>query len=105
MSKYLGDAVLRDKHMHTGWLYWNHIRNPFYTYSYASGLLISKYLQNLVSKNKKNINYVKDFFKAGDSKSPKEIFMNIGIDISKKEFWESSISTIEEKLRYLEKQF
>ena len=105
MSKYLGSAVLKDKHMNTGWLYWSHIRNPFYTYSYATGLLISKYLQNIVRENKENIRYVKDFFKAGDSKSPKEIFEDIGIDISQKEFWESGILTIEDKLKYLEEQF
>ena len=105
MSKYLGSAVLKDKHMNAGWLYWSHIRNPFYTYSYATGLLISKYLQNIVRENKQNIKYVKDFFKAGDSKSPKEIFKDIGIDISQKEFWESGILTVEDKLKYLEKQF
>ena len=105
MSKYLGNAVLKDKHMNTGWLYWSHIRNPFYTYSYATGLLISKYLQNIVRENKQNIKYVKDFFKAGDSKSPKEIFKDIGIDISQKEFWEKGILTIEDKLKYLEEQF
>ena len=77
MSKYLGSAVLKDKHMNTGWLYWSHIRNPFYTY-FITGLLISKYLQNIVREDKQNIRYVKDFFKAGDSKSPKEIFEGIG---------------------------
>lgn len=104
MSKYLGDSVLKDKHMELGWIYWSHIRSFFYTYTYASGLLISKYLQNLVKEDRKNIEYVKNFFKAGDSKSPKEIFLDMGIDISKKEFWKKGLKSIEEKLSYLEKE-
>ena len=104
MSKYLGDSVLKDKHMKLGWIYWSHIRSFFYTYSYASGLLISKYLQNLVKEDAKNIEYVKDFFKAGNSKSPKEIFLDMGIDISKKDFWMKGILEIEKKLEYLEKE-
>ena len=104
MSKYLGESVLEDKHMQLGWIYWSHIRSFFYTYSYASGLLISKYLQNLVKEDTQNIKYVKEFFKAGDSKSPKEIFLDMGMDISKKEFWETGLKEIEEKLSYLEKK-
>ena len=104
MSQYLGESVLKDKHMQLGWIYWSHIRSFFYTYSYASGLLISKYLQNLVKEDTQNIKYVKEFFKAGDSKSPKEIFLDMGMDISKKEFWETGLKEIEEKLSYLEKK-
>ncbi len=104
MSKYLGESVLKDKHMQLGWIYWSHIRSFFYTYSYASGLLISKYLQNLVKEDTQNIKYVKEFFKAGDSKSPKEIFLDMGMDISKKEFWETGLKEVEEKLSYLEKK-
>lgn len=102
MSKYLGESVLEDKHMKLGWIYWSHVRSFFYTYSYASGLLISKHLQELIKENPKNIKLVKEFFKAGDSKSPKDIFLNMGIDISKKEFWEKGLKSIEEKLIYLE---
>lgn len=104
MSKYLGKSVLKDKHMQAGWLYWSHIRSFFYTYSYSSGLLISKNLQYLVKEDRKNIELVKNFFKAGDSKSPKDIFLNIGIDISKRDFWEKGIAEIEKKLIYLEKE-
>ena len=104
MSKYLGESVLKDKHMQLGWIYWSHIRSFFYTYSYASGLLISKYLQNLVKEDTQNIKYVKEFFKAGDSKSPKEIFLDMRMDISKKEFWEIGLKEVEEKLSYLEKK-
>lgn len=103
MYKYLGDYVDRDEHMKLGWIYWSHIRTFFYTYSYASGLLISKYLQKKVRENTKNIEYIKTFFKAGDSKSPKDIFFDMGIDISKKDFWLEGIQSINENLSLLEK--
>jgi len=103
MNRYLGDYVDKDKHMKLGWIYWNHIRMFFYTYSYASGLLISKYLQNKVRKNPLDIKYVKTLFKEGDSKSPKDIFLDMGIDISKKEFWIEGIQSINQKLDLLEK--
>jgi len=102
MNKYLGDSVSIDKHMELGWLYWSHIRSFFYTYSYASGLLISKYLQNIVREDKRNINMVKEFLKAGNSKSPKDIFKDLNVDITKKEFWIRSLDESRKQLEELE---
>lgn len=78
------------------WVSWTHIRSFFYVYSYASGLLISKSLQKSVKDNPDFINKVKDFLSAGTSQSPKDIFNNLGIDITKKEFWNNGLDEIEE---------
>lgn len=78
------------------WVIWTHIRSFFYVYSYASGLLISKSLQNSVKNNPEFINKVKEFLSAGTSQSPKNIFMNLGIDITEKEFWNNGLSEIED---------
>jgi oligoendopeptidase F len=43
----------------------------FYVYSYASGLLISKSLQNAVKRDPRFVNKVKEFLSAGLSESPK----------------------------------
>lgn len=102
MKTYLGDTVIHDEHMELGWVYWSHIRNFFYVYSYASGLLISKYLQSMVRKNPKDISKVKEFLCAGESMSPKDIFLSIGLDISKKEFWQEGINEIRSLLEELE---
>lgn len=98
MNRYCGEYVEIDEHMAHGWLYWSHIRTFFYVYSYASGLLISKSLQALVREDPKNIEKVKAFFKAGTSKSPKDIFLDMNIDISKKVFWENGINEIRKQL-------
>jgi oligoendopeptidase F len=101
MSEYLGDTVEDDKYMELGWIYWSHIRRFFYVYSYASGLLISKYLQSIVREDPENIELVKEFFKSGNSKSPKEIFSKMGIDISDREFWIRGLDEIRRNLKTL----
>ncbi|MBM3232927.1 M3 family oligoendopeptidase [Candidatus Pacearchaeota archaeon] len=84
MTSYLGENASGCENW---WVYWRHIRTYFYNYSYASGLLISKSLQNEVKKDPKYIEKVKEFLRAGTSASPKEIFLKMGIDISKRDFW------------------
>jgi len=101
MSSYLGDSVLEDESMRNGWIYISHFRRFFYVYSYASGLLISKALQKMVKNDKKNIVYVKRFMESGSTQSPKELFKNIGIDITKKDFWNNGIDEIKALLNKL----
>lgn len=103
MLAYLGDSVQFDEGHKLWWIYWTHIRRPFYVYSYASGLLISKSLQKKVKDNPQFIKNVKQFLSAGTSKSTKDIFLDLGIDISKKEFWEDGIKKVGESLDEFEK--
>lgn len=78
------------------WVTWSHIRTFFYVYSYASGLLISKSLQASVKKDKNYIKNVKEFLSSGTSQSPRDIFMNLGIDITKSDFWDSGLNEIKD---------
>lgn len=103
MKNYLGDSFIEGKDMENGWIYWPHIREYFYVYSYASGLLISKAMQKKFKENPKFIKEIKTFLSSGTSKSPKEIFNEIGIDISKKEFWEKGLEEIQDLLNETEK--
>lgn len=95
MSAYLGESVNMSTGSENWWVYWSHIRNYFYVYSYASGLLISKSLQSAVRKDAAFISKVKDFLSAGTSDSPEHIFQNLGIDITAAQFWETGIEEIE----------
>jgi oligoendopeptidase F len=94
MKAYLGDSVNPDDGMRYGWLYVSHFRRFFYVYTYACGLLVSKYLQKRVREDKEFVNKVKDFLRAGSSKSVKEIFLDMGVDISEKDFWKEGIKAI-----------
>lgn len=103
MSAYLGDTVKKDDGMKNGWIYWSHLRMFFYVYSYASGLLISKGLQSLVKEDKKNVKLVKEFLRSGSTKSPRELFEGMGIDITKKDIWMKGIESIKSDLEVFEK--
>jgi len=98
MAAYMGSAVEQSEGSQNWWVYWNHIRYFFYVYSYASGLLISKSLQNSVKRDPAFIVKVKEFLSAGLSDSPKNIFSRLGIDISDKRFWDTGLDEVENLL-------
>ena len=99
MSAYMGEFVEQSPGSENWWVYWGHIRSFFYVYSYASGLLISKSLQNSVKEDPLFIAKVKDFLSAGLSDSPRAIFGTLGIDIADKGFWEKGLNEVENLLR------
>lgn len=94
MSLYMGEFVDQPESAKNWWVYWSHFRNFFYVYSYASGLLISKALQAKVRQDKKFISKVKEFLSAGLSDSPKNIFHQLGIDITDNSFWQAGIGEV-----------
>lgn len=102
MQSYMGDFVEQSEGSNNWWVYWSHIRSPFYVYSYASGLLIAQSLQGLVKKDKSFIGKVKEILSAGESDSPKNIFIKAGIDITKKDFWQEGLSEMENILQETE---
>lgn len=104
LERYLGSSVqLEEADSHT-FVYISHFRSFFYVYSYAYGQLISKALYSQYKKNPQFIEKVKQFLKAGSSASPEDIFMSIGIDTTKPEFFEEGLKAIEEDLKELEKR-
>ena len=102
MSAYMGSAVEQSEGADNWWIHWHHIRTFFYVYSYASGLLISKSLQNMVREDKETIQKVKEFLSKGTSDSPKNIFMKMNVDITKKDFWNKGLDEVEELLNKTE---
>jgi oligoendopeptidase F len=98
MASYMGDSVEQSPGSENWWVYWGHIRSFFYVYSYASGLLISKSLQNSVKEDPRFIGKVKEFLSAGLSDSPKNIFLRLGIDITDKQFWDRGLEEVENLL-------
>ncbi|MBN2655181.1 MAG: M3 family oligoendopeptidase [Nitrospirae bacterium] len=95
MQSYMGRYVEQSEGSENWWIYWSHIRYYFYVYSYASGLLISKSLQNAVKSDKAFIYKVKNFLSAGSSDSPANIFQNLGIDIRDRRFWQKGLEEVE----------
>jgi oligoendopeptidase F len=94
MKAYMGDYVSFPEGSENWWVYWWHIRTYFYVYSYAGGILISQALQEKVRVDPSFIEEVKVFLAAGLSDSPRNIFLKMGIDIDKKEFWQQGLDKI-----------
>ncbi|MEK7149996.1 MAG: M3 family oligoendopeptidase [Patescibacteria group bacterium] len=94
MSAYMGPAVSQSSGSENWWIYWGHIRSFFYNYSYASGLLISKSMQARYAEDHSFMEKVKEFLSAGTSDSPKNIFKNMGVDITNKKFWLNGLERV-----------
>ncbi len=103
MNDYMGEFVEQSEGSENWWVYWGHIRRFFYNYSYASGLLISKALQNSVKQAPEFIDKVKGFLSSGLSESPKNIFMKMEIDITNEDFWNKGLDGVETLLEKAEK--
>jgi oligoendopeptidase F len=102
MEAYMGDYVEQSEGSENWWVYWGHIRQFFYVYSYAAGLLISKAFQNEVKANSENIRKFKTFLMTGSSESPKDSFNKMGIDITNSLFWNKGLDEQEKLLEETE---
>jgi oligoendopeptidase F len=59
-------------------------------------------MQNKYKQDKEFMHKVKRFLSTGSSKSPKEIFMEMDIDITKEDFWNAGLKEIENLLEETE---
>ena len=98
-------AVRIPKIFRNEWMYIPHIfHTPFYCYAYAFGnlLVLALYKQyeeqggSFVPKMERILAY-------GGSKRPADILAEVGIDISKEEFWQSGFDVIKELIDELRK--
>lgn len=102
MAYYMGEYVEQSEGAENFWLYWSHFRAFFYVYSYASGLLISKAMQNKFKEDSAFMENIKEFLSAGRSDSPKNIFLKMGIDITEADFWNKGLNEVENLLKETE---
>lgn len=78
-----------------------HLRNFFYVYSYAYGLLVSKILFNRFKQDRGYLDEIEKFLSAGGSKSPHDIFAEIGIDTFDPKTWEEGLNVLKEDIAKL----
>ena len=78
MLAYLGNAIQRKTEANNAWIYWSHVRNYFYVYSYAAGLLIANALHMRVYEDPSYITVIKEkFFCVGNASSPLAMFVDM----------------------------
>lgn len=102
-KSYIGSAmdIKSDDGLH--YVDWTHIRDFFYVFSYAYGLLVSKALFEKWKREPSYIKQIEAFLSAGNSMSPNEIFKRIGIDTSDMKFFEAGLKAIDADITKLEK--
>jgi oligoendopeptidase F len=97
MEAYMGDYIEQSEGSENWWVYWPHIRDFFYVYSYSSGVLISNAMVKRYKENPDFILKVKEFFSVGNSKSPRTAFGDLGISLDG-DFWDEGFDNIEKLL-------
>lgn len=98
MKDYTWDKITYDEFDKNRWISWHHSRLFFYVYSYVSGHLASEMMVKKLKDWSLTIEQVKTFFAAWNSKSPEEIFMDMWIDITKKETRDESMKELKNYL-------
>ncbi len=94
MAAYLGPSVTLVPEDGNFFVTISHIRRFFYVYSYAYGQLVSKALHRSLERDPNFIESVDQFLTAGESKSPEDIFGEIGIDTRSPRVFEEGLASI-----------
>lgn len=102
MGAYLGDHFELTEDDGYFSVYWPHIRYFFYSYSYTYGDLISRALYARYDEDSSYVKQIDEFLRAGGSKSPYDIFNDIGIDTQKPDIFEEGIQSIKNDIETLE---
>lgn len=109
-------ALLLKKHLHTymgnhcevtlddgySFVYIPHFRYAFYVYSYVYGELISSALYHRYKEDASYLKEIEKFLSAGGSKSPYDIFKDIGVDTKDPTFWKSGLKEVERAVNRLD---
>ncbi len=102
-KSYLGNAFEYSENDGYSYVAIPHFRYFFYVYSYAYGQLIANALYAEYKKNPAFLEKVEYFLSAGGSKKPDDIFKDIGIDVTKPDFFEKGLEEILGKIKEAER--
>lgn len=67
----------------------------FYVFTYAFGELLTLSLYNLAKTDSNFVSKYKELLRQGGSKSPKDLLLSIGQDISDKNFWQKGLNLLQ----------
>jgi len=94
LTSYLGTAVHVTKDDGYSYVYVSHLRYGFYVYSYAYGLLMSNLMATHYQADTAYIAKIDQFLRAGETKLVKDIYRDIGIDITKPDTFTSALARL-----------
>jgi oligoendopeptidase F len=102
-KSYLGNAFEYAEGDGYGYVAIPHFRYFFYVYAYAYGQLIADALYAEYKKDPAFLEKIESFLSAGGSKKPDDVFKDIGIDVTKPDFFEKGLDALSERLKHVEK--
>ncbi len=106
-KKMFGNSIKITNLYRCWWMYIPHfIHSPFYCYSYAFGELLVHGLFAKYDEGRTNfVNKYISLLSSGSTESPESLVKKVGIDISKDDFWESSMYLMRNLLKEAENLF
>ena len=106
-KKMFGKSISISEFYKCWWMYIPHfIHSPFYCYSYAFGeLLVHGLFAQYKKEGSKFINKYITLLSSGSTGSPETLVKKVGIDITKEDFWESSMYLMKDLLKEAESLF
>jgi len=106
-SRMFGSSIKISEYYKCWWMYIPHfIHSPFYCYSYSFGELLVHGLFSKYNEDKKG--FVKKYIEllsSGSTNSPEALVKKTGLDITRSDFWESSMYLMEGLLKEAENIF
>ena len=106
-SKMFGNSIKISEYYKSWWMYIPHfIHSPFYCYSYSFGELLVHGLFAKYKEDKKG--FVKKYLEllsSGSTNSPEALVKKTGLDITRSDFWESSMYLMNNLLKDAENIF
>ncbi len=103
LSTYMGKKVEMTQDDGYSFIYIPHFRSYFYVYAYAYGELISAALYRRYTQDPSYMKEIEKFLTAGGSKSPHDIFKDIGINTEDPRFWKEGLEQIRDDVKRFEK--
>lgn len=105
LKEQFGDSVTVSDDFRWEWLYIPHLyHTPFYCYAYSFGNLLVLSLYHQFRKEGKS-SFIPKYYKllsSGGSQKTEDILADIGINISKRDFWQQGFDLVEKNVQELE---
>lgn len=100
--KIYGDGIVHDEEIGYEWSRIPHFYTPFYVYQYATGITSAVSIANRILKEgKPAVDAYKKFLSSGGSDSPAELLKLAGVDLTKKEAFDTVMQDFADTLAAL----
>lgn len=101
--KYYGKQVSSDETIKYEWSRIPHFYTPFYVYQYSTGIISAiKIAEDILTKGDEAVKNYKAFLSGGGSDKPTELLKIAGVDLTKREPFDTAFASFKEALIELE---